>query len=59
MNCALSIKKYTSAIVEALEPRMNGKDLGIVSAGSNVALLVGMNFSHQRPPHTKILVWKN
>jgi len=27
MNRALSIEKYTSAIVEALEPRMNGKDL--------------------------------
>jgi hypothetical protein len=35
-------------------------DLGIlVSAGSNVALLVGMNFSRQRPPRSKILVWKN
>jgi hypothetical protein len=35
-------------------------DLGTVSAGSNVALLVGMNFSCQRPapPHSKILVWK-
>jgi cytochrome bd-type quinol oxidase subunit 2 len=28
MNCALSIDKYTSAIVEALEPRMNGRLLG-------------------------------
>jgi uncharacterized membrane protein YebE (DUF533 family) len=27
MNRALSIEKYTSAIVEALEPRMNGEDL--------------------------------
>jgi hypothetical protein len=27
MNRALSIDKYTSAIVEALEPRMNGEDL--------------------------------
>jgi hypothetical protein len=27
MNCALSINKYMSTIVEALEPRMNGKDL--------------------------------
>jgi hypothetical protein len=25
MNCALSIDKYTSAIVEALEARMNGR----------------------------------
>jgi hypothetical protein len=25
MNCALSIDKYTVAIVEALEPRMNGR----------------------------------
>jgi hypothetical protein len=25
MNCALSIDKYRSAIVEALEPRMNGR----------------------------------
>jgi hypothetical protein len=33
-------------------------DLGIVSAGSNVALLVGMNFSRKRPPCSKILVWK-
>jgi hypothetical protein len=33
--------------------------LGIVSAGSNVALLVGMNFSCQRQPCSKILVWKN
>jgi hypothetical protein len=28
MNCALSIDKYTSAIVEALEPRMNVRRLG-------------------------------
>lgn len=28
MNRNLSIDKYTSAIVEALEPRMNGEDLG-------------------------------
>ena len=27
MNRALSIDKYTSAIVEALTPRMNGEDL--------------------------------
>ena len=27
MNRGLSIDKYTSAIVEALEPRMNGEDL--------------------------------
>ena len=27
MNRALSIEKYTSAIVESLEPRMNGQDL--------------------------------
>ena len=28
MNRSLSIEKYTNAIVEALEPRMNGEDLG-------------------------------
>ena len=27
MNRSLSIEKYTAAIVEALEPRMNGEDL--------------------------------
>jgi hypothetical protein len=27
MNRSLSIDKYTAAIVEALEPRMEGKDL--------------------------------
>lgn len=27
MNRGLSIDKYTGAIVEALEPRMNGEDL--------------------------------
>lgn len=27
MNRDLSIEKYTSAIVEALEPRMNGQDV--------------------------------
>lgn len=27
MNRGLSIDKYTAAIVEALEPRMNGEDL--------------------------------
>ncbi len=27
MNRALSIDKYMSAIMEALEPRMNGEDL--------------------------------
>lgn len=27
MNRGLSIEKYTAAIVEALEPRMNGEDL--------------------------------
>lgn len=27
MNRSLSIDKYTAAIVEALEPRMNGEDL--------------------------------
>eukprot|EP01083_Nonionella_stella_P315703 1141124_1 len=28
MNRNLSIDKYTAAIIEALEPRMNGEDLG-------------------------------
>jgi hypothetical protein len=28
MNRSLSIDKYTAAIIEALEPRMNGEDLG-------------------------------
>lgn len=30
MNRSLSIDKYTAAIIEALEPRMNGEDLGVL-----------------------------